>query len=141
MPRPDFGDFQATLLRSGVSPRHVRRATTELNDHFDDLVGDLLGNDTDVRTAEQRALRALGDLSSIAAEIGSRPELRSWAFRYPRVALVVYPLMCLALLPAVPVIAGVAHAPQLARWATCMLLSALVTAGMLLFMQLSITLT
>ena len=139
--RPDFSDFQVTLLRAGVSPRHVRRAIIELNEHYDDLVEDSLRSDTDARTAEQCALRALGDLRCIEAEMCSIPELRCWAFRYPRVALFVYPLLCLALLPAVPVIAGVAHAPQLARWATCMFLSALVTAGMLLFMQLSITLT
>ena len=90
---------------------------------------------------QQQAIDALGDLQSIAAEMRSRPELRGWAFRYPHVAVVIYPLLCLALLPAIPVVAGVAYVPQLARWAACMRLSGIITAGMLLLLQLSISLT
>ena len=83
----------------------------------------------------------LGDLRDLAAAIRSQPELRSWAYRFPHLALLVYPLTCLALLPAVPVMAGIAHAGYLARWAACIFLSGVVTAAIFLFMQLTIALT
>jgi hypothetical protein len=55
--------------------------------------------------------------------------------------VVVYPLTCLALLPAMPVLAGVAHASLLARWTTCVLLGGFVTAAIFLVLQLSIALS
>jgi len=47
----------------------------------------------------------------------------------------------LALLPAVPVMAGIAHVGYLARWLMCIFLGGVVTAAMFLLMQLSIVLT
>ena len=141
MPKPDFQTLKKQLLRAGVAPRHVRRSVAELGDHFDDLVDAALDRGMDRRSAERDALRELGDLEHIADAINARPELRCWARQYPRVAAVFYPLACVAVLPAVPVIVGVVHAPLLARWATCIFLSGLVTAAMLLVLHLSLTLT
>jgi hypothetical protein len=56
-------------------------------------------------------------------------------------ALVAYPIACIAALPAVPLIAGAAYATALARWIGCALLGGPVTASMLLVLQLVITLT
>ena len=72
--------------------------------------------------------------------MASRRELKTWAFRYPQLAVVVYPLACLAVLPAMPVFAGIAHRTSLARWGASLLAAGLVTALMLLSMQLSILL-
>ncbi len=141
MPRLELKELHNELLRSGVSPRHVRRTVAELTDHYDDLVESALEDCADRDAAEKRALRDLGELSGIATAIKAQPALRCWAYRFPHVALIVYPLTCLALLPAVPVMAGVAHAGYLARWAACILLSGLVTASIFLFLQLSIALT
>ena len=58
-----------------------------------------------------------------------------------RIAALVYPITFLALLPAAPVFLGYTYANYLARWAACLFLSAVVTAGMFLFLQLAITLT
>lgn len=141
MPAPDFAAMQSRLLRSGVSPHHVERTLLELRDHFDDLVDAAKDGGADRRTAEQLAIEELGDLDDISAAICERGELRSWAADYPRLALVVYPLACAAMLPAVPVIVGVANASYVGRWLGCALVSALVTASILLVLQLSITLT
>ncbi len=141
MPRPDFDRLADELRRAGVANRHVRRATLELRDHFDDLVDDALLDGQSEAEAERRAAERLGELDTIAASIRAQPELRSWAFRWPRVALVVYPLACVAALPAAPVIAGLHNAPILGRWAACLLLGGLVTASIMLILQLSITLT
>lgn len=141
MPRPDFGSLQAHLSRSGLSPRHVRRTITELDEHFDDLVDAAVANGAGVHAAEQQALQDLGDVRRIAAVIGERPELRSWAFHHPRIAVLLYPLVCLAVLPAVPLIAGVTNATYLGRWMACAALSGVVTASIMLFLQLSFALT
>ena len=138
MPRPDFEKFAGELRRAGIAEKHIRRAELELSEHFDDLVDDAMSQGHDRRTAETRAAESLGDLNVVGETIRARPELRSWAFRWPRVALVFYPLACVAALPAAPVIVGVQNAPILARWATCLLLGGLVTATMLLVLQLSI---
>ena len=141
MPSFDLSELQNDLLRSGVAPRHVRRTVMELTDHYEDLVERALAHGAETDEAHARACDDLGDLRDVATAIRAQPELRSWAARFPYIALIVYPLTCLALLPAVPVIVGAAHAGYLARWVLCIFLSGLVTAAMILFLQLSIALS
>lgn len=141
MQRPDFEHFVSDLRRAGIAEKHIRRAELELSDHFEDLVDDGVRNGLDRNVAESQAAERLGDLSLVRDSLRSQPELRAWPFRWPRLALVFYPLACVAALPAAPVIVGVQNAPLLARWATCLFLGGLVTAAMLLVLQLSITLT
>jgi hypothetical protein len=139
MRQPDFDALRTSLLRSGVALRNVRRAVAELSDHYDDLVDEAIAAGVDRVDAEERAHRELGDLNRIAAEIAARPELRSWAWHHPRLAVILYPIACVAVLPAVPLIAGISNAPAVGRWLTCALLSGLVTATMMLVLQLLIT--
>ena len=141
MRRPDVEALRTGLLRAGVAPRNVRRTVLELGDHYDDLVDEAVATGLDRDDAECQACRELGDLDRISAEITARPELRGWAWHYPRLAMIAYSVACIAVLPAVPLIAGVVNAPALARWIGCAFLSGLVTATMLLVMQLVITLT
>ena len=141
MPQPDFAALHSKLLRGGVSPRHADRTVSELRDHFEDLVEAAAGGDADPQRAEARAVEELGNLDLLAVSICARGEFRGWASQYPRFALLIYPLACVAVLPAVPVIAGVANASQLGRWLACAIASALVTASILLVLQLSITLS
>ena len=141
MPRPDLARLRSSLLRSGIALRHVQRAQLELDEHFVDLVDDAISSGMDRREAERRAVEELGDVDVIASAICARPELRSWAASFPRLALVFYPLACVAVLPAVPVIAGVANASHVVRWIACAIVSGFVTATILLVLQLSITLT
>lgn len=136
----DLSQLRARLLRLGMAPRHVRRTVIELEDHFDDLVEQGMDNGLDRLAARKYAQSALGSLDDIADAVRAQPELRSWAFRFPRLASIVYPLTCLALLPAAPLFIGYAHANLIARWLACLFLSALITAGMFLFLQLAITL-
>jgi hypothetical protein len=136
----DLSHLRSRLLRWGVAPRHVRRTVVELEDHFDDLVEQGMDSGLDRLAALESARTALGDLDDIANAVRAQPELRSWAFRYPRIAAFVYPLTCVALLPAAPVFVGFAHADLIVRWIVCLLLSALITTGMFLFLQIAITL-
>ena len=139
MPRPDFVELRTELLRSGISPGHVCRAITELDEHFEDLVCADIEDGCERVTAERNAMNALGDLAEVSRAMQQQPELKSWAWNYPRLARIVYPLACIAALPAVPVIAGVQNASLLARWAVCLLVGGFVTALMFLVLQLSIS--
>ena len=138
--RPDFHGLESGLLAAGVAPRHVRRTVTELREHFEDIVDAETSGGLDRSAAEALASQEMGNLESVVVAMRARPELLSWAHRYPRIAVLVYPLTCLALLPVAPVFAGVAHASQIARWGLCMMFGALVTASMFLLLQLSILL-
>lgn len=137
----DLDGLREELLRSGIAPRHVRRTVDELSDHYQDLVDAALDDGVSRIEAQERARQQLGAVGDIGAAVRARPELRSWAYRHPRVASFVYPLTFLALLPAAPVFLGYAYANYVARWAACLAVSAFVTAAMFLVLQLAITLT
>lgn len=138
MPEAELQDFENHLLRSGVRSCHARRATLEISEHLDDLFAESIAGGMPAAMAAAYAREAIGDLRQIADDLVSRPELRVWTFRYPRVARVFLPLAYLALLPTRPLFAGVAKAPEIARWGACMMLGAAVTAAMFLAMQISI---
>jgi len=135
-----FSELRHSLLASGIAPRHVRRMLIELHDHLDDLQQEAVQKGCDPFQAHQRALRAIGDQRLLARKILERPELKTWVYRYPRIARIYYPVAYVLLLPAAPVFAGVARASMIARWGAALMLSATVTAAMFLAMQLSIAL-
>jgi hypothetical protein len=79
-------------------------------------------------------------MDDFVAEMASRRELKTWAKRYPHLAVVVYPIACLAVLPALPVVVGIANRTALMRWSASLLAAGFVTAVLMLIMQLSIIL-
>ncbi|MFT5500035.1 MAG: hypothetical protein ACI88G_000161 [Woeseiaceae bacterium] len=125
------------LLNSGIAPRQVRRIITELHDHIDDIQLERTGQTLSVEEIKQR----LGDPAVLTEHILAQPELRTWTYRYPRIAQFTMPVAYVLLLPTAPFFAGIANAALVARWGASLLLGAAVTAAMLLMMQLSITLT
>ncbi len=138
MREPDFNDLATRLVLSGIAPRHAHRTVNEIRDHYDDLVDAAVDHGVSRREARLLAARELGRIDDLVSEMSARRELKTWAFRYPRAAMVVYPLACLAVLPAAPVNAGIANAPVLARWGASLLAAGLFTAALLLVLQLSI---
>ena len=138
MREPDFNELANRLLQSGVAPRHAHRMVNEIRDHYDDLVDAAVDAGQTLREARHVAGGELGRFDDLVREVSTRRELKTWAFRYPHAAIIVYPLACLAALPAVPVFAGIANAPSLARWGASLLAAGLFTAGLLLVLQLSI---
>jgi len=138
MREPDFNVLANRLLRNGISPRHAHRTVNELRDHYDDLVDAAVDEGADSRTARLRAASELGTMDDFVAEMASRRELKTWAKRYPHLAVVAYPIACLVVLPAIPVFVGIANRAALIRWGASLLAAGLVTAVLLLIMQLSI---
>ena len=140
MREPDFNALATRLLKSGITPYHTHRTVNELRDHYDDLVDAAVDAGANSKKARRLATTELGTMDDFVVEMASRRELKTWAFRYPHLAVVVYPLACLAVLPAMPVFAGIAHRTTLVRWGVSLLGAGLVTALMMLVMQLSIIL-
>lgn len=128
------------MLRNGVSARVVARAIAELDEHYTDLETEGLSRGMTPADAADFAALQLGHPETLISQVSQRPELRSWMFRYPRIARVLLPVAWLVLQPVRPVFAGVEHFSSIVRWSACLLLSALVTATMMLVMQLSLTL-
>jgi hypothetical protein len=141
MARPDFNRMRDQLLRNGVSVRVASRTVTELDEHYDDLESEALAAGMTADEASEYASRQIGEPQTLLHEISCRVELRCWIFRYPGFARVLLPLAWILILPATPLIAGVAHLSSIVRWTACLLLSALVTAAMMLVMQISLTLS
>jgi hypothetical protein len=140
MPEPDFSAYRQRLLRCGVAPRHVRRSVSELNAHYLDLQTECLAAGHDLVDAQAAACNKLGSLDTIAALVTARPELRHWSYRYPRLGRVVLPIAYTLVLPIAPLMIGAGYAPAIARWSAILSLSAAITAGMFLAIQMSITL-
>jgi len=136
-----FGTLQHDLLEAGVAPRHVRRIVAELNDHTRDLCDEALAKGMHEDEARAFALRRIGNQSEIAERMLAVPDLRSWIYRYPRVARVYLPVAYTLLLPAFPLFAGMANPGIVLRWSAALMLSAGVTAGMMLLLQLAIAVT
>jgi len=136
-----FDSLRTALLESGVAPRHVRRIVAELDDHAEDLRAEAVAQGMSGEDACVYAMRRIGDQQQIASRILESADLRSWIYRYPRVARVYLPCAYALLLPALPVFAGFANPGIVLRWSAALMLSAGVTAGMLLALQLAIAVT
>lgn len=138
MPEPDFDRLRDRLLNSGVAPRHVIRIVAELSDHFEDLESEAIQHGLSCDAAKIQAGNRIGALNTIAQQVLSRRELKRWPYRFPQLARVVMPLVYVMMLPAAPIYVGIARAPAIARWCTCLALSGVITAGMLLVLQIAI---
>lgn len=138
MSTPEFSRLLHGMLKAGIAPRHAHRAVEELEAHYEDIVYAAVEDGASQSEARHLAEQRLGDLGAVQTAMEAQPALRSWAWRWPRVALIVYPAACLLALPAVPMLAGVRYAPEIARWTACLLLGGLVTASMILFLGLAV---
>ena len=141
MPDPDFDRLRDRLLRSGVAPQHVTRAVSELRDHLEDLESEAAEFGLSQNAARVQAGERIGAIESIAKQYQNKPELKCWIYRYPQTARIVLPLAYVMLLPAILIFAGIDNAQLIARWCACLVISAFVTAAILLVMQLSIAIT
>jgi hypothetical protein len=141
MPDDTFAELKDQLLASGVAPRHVRRIVAELDDHVSDLVSEALARGDSRESARDFALRRIGNQSLIAERMLEDAALKTWIYRYPRIARIYLPVAYALLLPAAPLFAGMANPGIVARWGAALMLSAGITALMFLSMQLAIVLT
>jgi len=93
-----FPSLAERLLRAGVSPRRIGRLLSEIEAHFDDVVAELQASGLSRSESEAQAEARLGPDDAFVAGIMARPELRSWARRWPWAAFIVLPLFGFAAL-------------------------------------------
>jgi len=67
MPSPDFDRLRTQLINSGVAPRHVARAVSELRDHLEDIASEGIQQGLSRDAAKLRANARIGALESIAS--------------------------------------------------------------------------
>lgn len=81
--KPNFLGLADRLLSNGVSPGYVKRTITELQEHYSDLHDEALKRGLSSEDAKKEALSRLGKEDDLAAEVLTKPALRSWASRWP----------------------------------------------------------
>jgi hypothetical protein len=96
----EFGSVERRLLRGGVAPRHVRLIVKELHHHHADLLEDARAQGMPEVAAARSARQRLGTDDRLVAEALARPELRSWAHRWPWAVYGLGPLIAYLLVAA-----------------------------------------
>ena len=79
----DLRELRRRLLQGGLAPKHVNRTLKELRHHFADLERNAVSEGLSKADAIARAKEGLGDPELVIEEALSRPELKSWAYRWP----------------------------------------------------------
>lgn len=136
-----FAELRARLLQSGVARPHIERITLELSDHLEDLRMEEISAGAAADVALKQAETRLGCQNEIADQILAQTEFKTWTYRYPRLARLYLPIAYVLLLPATPVFVGIANPFKVARWSAALMLAGIVTAGLMLGMQLALVLS
>ncbi len=136
---PDFDELGRDLLSAGVAPRHVVRAIIEISEHVEDIAAELIERGATPESAVSLARERIGAVESIKEQYMCQPQLKCWSHRHPQMARLIGSVEHALLLPAMPVSAMTAAGPAIARWCACVVLSAAVTASLLLVMQVTIS--
>lgn len=138
MRRPAFESLTRELLDAGVAPRFAHRLRRELEDHYRDLERETLESEPSADAAAVEARRRLGSNETIAREVLSRPELRSWIYRSSAFVACLRGV-CRAYLWLCTAAAFVgAWRPVVVRFAAAGLAAAIVTGALLLVLSLSV---
>ena len=134
MHKSELRALKRSLIHGGVAHLFVTRTLAELQDHYEDLENEALHAGCSEVEAATEARARLGEGSVLADEILKRPELKSWAFRWPWVPAVLRQLVILMSLATVPVAVIVGRGPVIVRWCVSTGLAVLLTGAMLLLM-------
>lgn len=99
--RIDYRRLSSRLLQGGIAPRRVRRIVGELRDHFVDLKSSAIAEGMNEVEAENRAVSRLGTEQEVTDAMLARPELQSWAARWPWAIYMLLPPLLLDVLSLV----------------------------------------
>jgi hypothetical protein len=135
MPSTQLESLRLELLRGGVAPVYVERTILELGEHLADLEHDALAAGFGAEEAARNARAALGDDRAITAAVLSRPELREWSTRWPRVAYCLRSAAMIGVLPGLPLVFCIEHRPELARWGAALGVAATLVGAVLAWLN------
>jgi hypothetical protein len=111
-----FAALRERLLRSGVAPRHARRAVLELRAHHEDVEMELRAAGHTPEQCEALAAERVGSDEAFVRDMLARPELRSFASRRPFVAFTLLPLLGFIALLALSVVLVIGAVEATEHW-------------------------
>ena len=89
-----FQTLRGALLEAGITKSGARRAASEIEDHFHQLVGEALARGTGEQQARQEAHATLGSNEILVRRYAARRELLGWPSRWPALWFTIVPLGC-----------------------------------------------
>lgn len=98
MDKVDLIKYKNTLLKGGVAYSHVKRSLRELSDHADDLGTQLRSRGLSDIEIKESVKETMGSLDLLAEDMLSRPELRSLGHRYPKLTMVLGPILSFSII-------------------------------------------
>jgi len=108
-----FNELREELLRVGVAARHVRRAVSEIQSHFQQLIDEERGRGASDHDARIEAHRRLGANLVLVQRYAARPELLAWSHRWPAIWFLLLPLITYLAVSAAALMAVTAVAHQM----------------------------
>ena len=139
MPDYVFESLPGRLCDAGYSRREADHMAQQLTEHFDDLVDDLRAAGYGDAEAGLIALRELGSVDALVDVAGECRRREHWAYRYPAFGRAVLPIAVAAIPEFNQRISPTATAASVLRWGMIVCTSAMITASMLLAMQIAIS--
>lgn len=88
----------ARLVAKGLPLSYVKRTVAELSDHQQDLEEEFLAAGCSREVAEQKALKAMGDIDDLSEELRCRLRNSSVIGRHPAWSFLLFPVLSFALL-------------------------------------------
>lgn len=116
MADPRFDELRESLLEAGVAERKVRRAVMEIESHFQQLIEEECERGASASDARIKAHVLLGTNEVLVRSYAARPELCTWARRWPAIWFMVLPLIAYIGICAATLLAGFAIANHLAPY-------------------------
>lgn len=95
LPQSELNAIHKRLLRGGISRHYADRAIKEWQDHLEDLARRAGPKGTGSDIANNAALMQFGALEPLVQDMLGREELKTWAWRYPRLLFLFSPILCL----------------------------------------------
>lgn len=133
MQRLEILELEQRLVRRGTARRIARRTVEELYDHFEDLVDYHRRAGRSEQVAERLAAADLGESDMLAAVYREQQSLKGFLARQEWLLSGFQPML------AVGQSVDVKLAGAASRWVAGLVIASLVTASMMLMLQVSIS--
>jgi hypothetical protein len=111
-----FEELREALLQAGVADQNVRRAVSEIESHFRQLVDEEVRRGAAPRDAGIEAHRLLGTNQVLIQRYAARPELLVWSRRWPGIWFTILPVITYLAVSAATLIGVLAVSHQMTTY-------------------------
>jgi len=91
----NLGRIRIELIRGGVAPKFIERTIKELDTHYRELKNQAIIDGFSDSDASEKARMAIGNENILVNEVLSKPELKSYLWRFHKSIFVLGPLLTL----------------------------------------------